>query len=46
MASQIALGRYGNPEEFAKVVTFVASGANSYMTGQSFLVDGGLVKSI
>ncbi len=46
MESQIALGRYGNPEEFAKVVTFIASGANSYMTGQSFLVDGGLVKSI
>ncbi|RSD28206.1 SDR family oxidoreductase [Mesobacillus subterraneus] len=42
----IPLGRYGKPEEFAKVVVFLASDANSYMTGSSFLVDGGMVKSI
>ncbi|KPB03385.1 SDR family oxidoreductase [Bacillus sp. CHD6a] len=42
----IPLGRYGDPEEFAKVVTFLVSDANSYMTGSSFLVDGGMVKSI
>ncbi|WP_010192380.1 SDR family oxidoreductase [Bacillus sp. m3-13] len=42
----IPLGRYGKPEEFAKVVTFLVSDANSYMTGSSFLVDGGMVKSI
>ncbi|WP_339145505.1 MULTISPECIES: SDR family oxidoreductase [unclassified Sutcliffiella] len=42
----IPLGRYGEPEEFAKVVTFLVSDANSYMTGSSFLVDGGMVKSI
>ena len=44
--SAIALGRYGEPEEFAKVVVFLASNANTYMTGSSFLVDGGMVKSI
>ncbi|QFT88567.1 3-oxoacyl-[acyl-carrier-protein] reductase FabG [Bacillus sp. THAF10] len=44
--SGIPLGRYGEPEEFAKVVTFLVSDANSYMTGSSFLVDGGMVKSI
>jgi 3-oxoacyl-[acyl-carrier protein] reductase len=43
---QIPLGRYGKPEEFAKVITFLASEANSYMTGSSFIVDGGMVKSI
>lgn len=43
---KIPLGRYGEPEEFAKFVTFLVSGANTYLTGQSYLVDGGLVKSI
>ncbi|MFC0270663.1 SDR family oxidoreductase [Metabacillus herbersteinensis] len=42
----IPLGRYGEPEEFANYVTFLLSNANSYMSGQTFLVDGGLVKSI
>ncbi|MDZ5470578.1 SDR family oxidoreductase [Bacillus sp. 31A1R] len=42
----IPLKRYGTPEEFAKVVTFLASDANTYMTGSAFLVDGGMVKSI
>lgn len=44
--ANIPLGRYGEPEEFAKVVTFLVSDANGYMTGSTFLVDGGLVKSI
>lgn len=43
---KIPLGRYGTPEEFAKFVTFLVSGANTYVTGQSYLVDGGMVKSI
>lgn len=42
----IPLGRYGDPDEFARVITFLASPANSYVTGQSILVDGGLVKAI
>ncbi|MBM7603611.1 3-oxoacyl-[acyl-carrier protein] reductase [Metabacillus crassostreae] len=42
----IPLGRYGNPEEFANYVSFLLSDINSYMTGQTFLVDGGMVKSI
>ncbi|MBM7704692.1 SDR family oxidoreductase [Metabacillus iocasae] len=44
--TKIPLGRYGEPEEFAKVVTFLLSSGNTYMTGQSFLIDGGMVKSI
>jgi 3-oxoacyl-[acyl-carrier protein] reductase len=44
--NSIPLKRYGRPEEFAKVVAFLVSDANSYMTGSSFLVDGGMVKSI
>ncbi|RNB80104.1 SDR family oxidoreductase [Brevibacillus fluminis] len=46
MEEKIPLGRYGEPEEFARVVTFLASPANSYVTGQSLLIDGGMVKSI
>lgn len=42
----IPLGRYGRPEEFANYVSFLLSDANSYMTGQTLLIDGGLVKSI
>ncbi|USG63452.1 SDR family oxidoreductase [Brevibacillus ruminantium] len=42
----IPLGRYGEPEEFARIATFLASPANSYVTGQAFLVDGGFVKAI
>jgi 3-oxoacyl-[acyl-carrier protein] reductase len=41
----IPLGRYGEPEEFAKLTVFLASPANSYITGQTMLVDGGMVKS-
>ncbi|MEK4030371.1 MULTISPECIES: SDR family oxidoreductase [Bacillaceae] len=43
---RIPLGRYGKPEEFANVVAFLASDANTYMTGSSFLVDGGMIRSI
>jgi 3-oxoacyl-[acyl-carrier protein] reductase len=42
----IPLGRYGTAEEFAKVAAFLVSGANTYLTGQHFLVDGGMVKAI
>jgi 3-oxoacyl-[acyl-carrier protein] reductase len=42
----IPLGRYGTAEEFARVAAFLVSGANTYLTGQHFLVDGGMVKAI
>ncbi|MTH53130.1 SDR family oxidoreductase [Bacillus mangrovi] len=44
--AMIPLGRYGEPEEFANYAVFLLSGANTYVTGQTLLVDGGLVKSI
>ena len=46
MAARIPLGRYGSPEEFAKVAAFLASPANSYVTGQAVLVDGGMVRAL
>ncbi|SFE53711.1 SDR family oxidoreductase [Alteribacillus iranensis] len=42
----IPIGRYGQPDEFAKMVVFLSSDANTYITGQSFVVDGGLVKAL
>lgn len=42
----IPLGRSGTPEEFAKVVVFLSSEANTYMTGSSFFVDGGKLRSV
>jgi 3-oxoacyl-[acyl-carrier protein] reductase len=42
----IPMGRYGRPEEFAKVATFLVSGVNTYLTGQNLLVDGGMVKTL
>lgn len=42
----IPLGRYGEPAEYGKLSVFLCSAANTYITGQSVLVDGGLVKAI
>jgi 3-oxoacyl-[acyl-carrier protein] reductase len=42
---EIPLGRYGIPGEFAKMLVFLCSEANTYITGQTVLVDGGLVKA-
>ena len=39
---QIALGRFGRPEEIAGVVSFLASDAASYISGQTIIADGGL----
>ncbi len=36
------IGRIGTPEEVARVITFLASGAASFMTGTAVYVDGGL----
>lgn len=37
---QIPLGRYGDPAELARVAVFLASPANSYLSGQALLIDG------
>nr|CAA9265416.1 3-oxoacyl-[acyl-carrier protein] reductase [uncultured Armatimonadetes bacterium] len=36
------LGRLGTPEDVGGVVTFLASDAASYITGQVITVDGGM----
>jgi 3-oxoacyl-[acyl-carrier protein] reductase len=45
-SATIAMGRYGNPEEFAAAAVFLFSDAASYITGATLQVDGGMLKGI
>jgi 3-oxoacyl-[acyl-carrier protein] reductase len=43
LSGQIPLERLGSPRDIAGVVTFLASDYASYVTGQTLVVDGGMV---
>jgi 3-oxoacyl-[acyl-carrier protein] reductase len=43
-AAAIPMGRIGQPAEVGAVIAFLCSAPASYVTGQSLLVDGGLVQ--
>lgn len=40
-APEVPLGRFGQPEEVAKVISFLASDESSFMHGSEVFVDGG-----
>jgi len=43
LIKQAALGRAGKPEDVSGVVAFLCSDAAAYITGQTLVVDGGIV---
>jgi len=42
LKAKIPLGRFGHPEEVARVVHFLAADASAYITGQVWSVNGGM----
>lgn len=44
LESHLALRRWGQPEDVAKVVTFLASDLAAYVTGETIVVDGGMAR--
>ena len=45
-SGMIPLGRYGDPQEYAAAVVFLASQRASYITGVSLQVDGGMLQAM
>ena len=41
--SSIPMSRFGKPEDIANMVFFLASDESSYITGQNFHVNGGML---
>ena len=42
LETQVMLKRFGEPEEIASLIAFLALPAASYITGQTFIADGGV----
>lgn len=44
--AHIPVGRYGQPQELANIVSFLCSDRASYLTGSAIAVDGGAISSL
>jgi 3-oxoacyl-[acyl-carrier protein] reductase len=40
--AEIAMGRFGTPEDVARAIAFLASDDAAYITGQVVAIDGGM----
>lgn len=45
LLKEIPLGRMGQPEEVGKLALYLASDAAAYVTGSTYFIDGGLMRS-
>jgi NAD(P)-dependent dehydrogenase (short-subunit alcohol dehydrogenase family) len=43
---RIPMGRYGQSDEVAELIAFLASDKSAYITGQNIRIDGGLTRSV
>jgi len=44
--NKIPLGRYGDPDELGKAALFLLSEAASYVSGETFIIDGGKMRTV
>lgn len=44
LLAEIPLGRMGKPEEIASLAVYLASDASAYVTGSTFIIDGGMIR--
>ena len=45
MNERAALGRHAQPEEIAPLAVFLASDEASFVTGQTYVIDGGFTSA-
>jgi len=45
-AKETGIARYGQPEDIAEFLAFLVSPAAEWITGSSFRIDGGEIKSV
>lgn len=45
LAAQVPMGRFAQPDEISRVILFLSSSLNSYITAQNIVVDGGFINA-
>jgi glucose 1-dehydrogenase len=45
VVAEIPIGRWGKPEEVAQLAVYLASDAAAYVTGSTYVIDGGMLRN-